>query len=293
MHISLKSGICGPIFLRRLTKPPFISSLCLLLIMIPAHRLTSQSFYRYQRAGQWNIYGGAGLTKYFGELSDEKKLGDINPYLTLGINIPLKTRWSLRPEISYYRISAADSDLLSSDSRHQRNLSFRSDNFELCGLLVYGLHAPDQRLKRSKLRPYVQAGLGITYINPRAQLNNRWHALQPLETEGVSYSKFQLVVPLGFGLGVQVSSRWQLALEMNYRFTFTDYLDDVSTRYRDSGSFSDPLAAMLADRRPEIGLDKAPAGSTRGNSKTNDGYLLFGFKAFHQLAGRGPVRRKR
>ena len=264
-----------------------------LSIVLLNHELAAQSFYRYQRSGQLNVYGGAGITKYFGELSDEKKLGDINPFLTLGVNIPLKSRWSVRPELSYYRISAADGQLPESDSRHDRNLSFRSDNFEISGLMVYGLHARDRRLKISKLRPYALAGLGFTYANPRARLDGKWHALQPLHTEGIQYQKFHLVVPLGFGLGIRVTDQWQLGFEMSYRFTFTDYLDDVSTRYRDPNSFTDPVAADLADRRPEIGLDKAQAGTPRGNSGKNDGYLLFGVKVFHQLPGNGPLRRIR
>jgi len=260
---------------------------------ILAHTLPAQSFYRYQRSGQLNIYGGTGLTKYFGELSDEKKLGDINAHFTIGMTIPLRSRWSFRPELSYYRISAADSDLPKGDSRRVRNLSFRSDNFELSGLMVYGLHAKNQRLKISKLRPYLLAGIGITYFNPKAKLDGRWHQLAPLYTEGIKYQKFHVVVPLGFGLALKVADQWQVGLEMSYRFSFTDYLDDVSTNYRDPLSFSNPVAAALADRRPEIELDKAPAGTLRGNSKTNDGYLLFGVKVFHELAGRGQLRRKR
>ncbi|GJM29387.1 MAG: hypothetical protein DHS20C17_20220 [Cyclobacteriaceae bacterium] len=254
--------------------------------------LKGQSFYQYQRAGQLNIYGGVGITKYFGELSNEKQLGDINPYITVGMNLPWYSKWSVRPEFTYYRISAADGNLPENDSRHNRNLSFESDNLELSGLLVYGLHRRDTRRRTSTIRLYLLAGLGITYSNPTAEKDGKKYQLQPLETEGRAYSKFQLVVPLGFGIGVQMTKRWQVGIEMSYRLTFTDHLDDVSTLYRDPASFSNPIAAALADRRPEIGLDKAPAGTPRGNANTNDGYLLFGVKVFHQLPGKGPLRRR-
>lgn len=273
----------------------FIKStlMTLLLISFCQTETIAQSFYRYQKSGQLQLTGSAGFTKYFGELSDEKRLGDLNPYINLGLTVPLKSRWSIRPEISYYRISAADRDLPAGDSRRDRNLSFRSDNFEMSGVLVYGLHAQDQRLKISRLKPYLMAGIGFTYFNPKAQLDGSWYTLQPLHTEGIDYKKFHLVVPLGFGLAVEITDQWQLGVEMSYRLTFTDYLDDVSTQYRDPGSFADPIAADLADRRPEIGLDKAPAGTPRGNSNTNDGYLFVGIRVFHELAGTGPLRRKR
>ena len=277
-----------------LNRVHFSLKIALLVLTVSAHHaLKAQSFYQYQRSGQLNLYGSAGLTKYFGELHDEKKLGDINPYLALGIRITLPSKWWVRPELTYYRLSAADADLPEGDSRRSRNLSFRSDNFELSGLLVYGLYPKDQRLKTTKIRPYLMAGLGVTYFNPKARYQGKWYELQPLHTEGIDYQKFHLVVPLGFSLGYQVSSQWEIGLEMKYRFTFTDYLDDVSTRYRDPASFPDPIAAALADRRPEIGLDKAPTGSPRGNSEANDGYLLFGLSVQHQLPGRGPVRRRR
>lgn len=273
------------------TNWPFFFGLLSLFLIVP-YNLEAQSFYRYHKAGQLNIYGGIGISKYFGELADEKKLGDVNPHVTIGLTIPLKSRWSLRPEFTYYTISAADSDLPKYDSRKNRNLSFKSNNLELSGLLIYGLHAKSTPLKISKLRPYLLAGIGVTYFNPKAKLDGIWHQLQVLYTEGIDYQKFTVIVPLGFGLAYQISSQWQLGLELSYRLTFTDFLDDVSTNYRDPNAFSNPVAEALADRRPEIGLDKAPAGSPRGNSDTNDGYLLFGVKVFHDLPGTGPLRRK-
>ena len=279
----------------------YISSVCikyyyvlgnLVCLIILAGNVQSQSFYRYQKTGQLQLTAGIGVTKYFGELSNEKKLGDFNPHISLGLNLPLRGRWSIRPEVSYYRISAADADLPEGDSRRVRNLSFRSDNLELSGSVVYGFHAKDQRFKASKLRPYMMAGIGVTYFNPKAALDGTWHQLQPLYTEGIKYKKFHLIIPVGIGLAVVLADQWKLGLEMSYRLSFTDYLDDVSTNYRDPASFTDPIAADLADRRPEIGLDKAPAGSPRGNSNSNDGYLFFGLKLFHQLPGSGPLRRK-
>ena len=270
----------------------FSSGLLSIFLIVPYH-LEAQSFYRYHKAGQLNINGGIGITKYFGELADEKKLGEVNPHVTIGLTIPLKSRWSLRPEFSYYTISAADSDLPKSDSRKSRNLSFKSNNLEFSGLLIYGLHAKSTSLKISKLRPYLLAGIGVTYFNPKGKLDGIWYQLQAQNTEGIEYQKFTLIVPVGFGLAYKISSQWQLGLELSYRFTFTDFLDDVSTNYQDPNSFSNSVAEALADRRPEIGLDKAPAGSPRGNSDTNDGYLLFGVKVFHDLPGKGPLRRRR
>ncbi len=260
----------------------------LICLFIGFQPLRAQTFFKYQKSGQLTFYAGTGIAKYFGELSNDRSLGDLNPHLTFGLSIPLKKKLFLRPELSYYRISAADAELPEGDFRRTRNLSFRSNNIEMSVFVVYGLYGNNANLK-----PYIMGGAGVTYFNPQAQLDGIWHQLQPLFTEGIDYDKFILVLPAGGGVGYQINPQMELAAEISYRFTLTDYLDDVSMNYRNPSSFADPIAAALADRRPEIGLEKAPGGSQRGNSESNDGYLFLGVKIFYQLAGQGPLRRKR
>ena len=67
-------------------------------------------------------------------MSEDRKLGDLNPHFTLGLTIPFKPKLSFRPEVSFYQISAADADLGPADFRRQRNLSFKSSNWEVVGL---------------------------------------------------------------------------------------------------------------------------------------------------------------
>lgn len=264
--------------------------LMIILICFPISKLWSQSFYQYQKSGQITLSAGGGLSKYFGDLSDDRRLGDVNPHFTLGVSIPLHAKLFIRPEISFYRISAADADLPENDSRRTRNLSFKSNNLEGSVLVAYGIY-PQRR--RSAFKPYLMGGIGLTYFNPQAELNGKWYELQPLFTEGIKYQKFILVLPVGAGLGFELNKQLEIALEMSYRISFTDYLDDVSMTYRDPLLITDPIAAALADRRPEIGLEKAPAGSIRGNADSNDGYMFIGIKVFYQLPGQGPLRRKR
>ncbi|MDH3709003.1 MAG: porin family protein [Cyclobacteriaceae bacterium] len=262
----------------------------MLVLSIPFSSVQAQTFYQYHKSGQLTLYAGGGLSKYFGELSNDRKLGDVNPHFTLGVSIPIRPKLFVRPEVSFYRLSAADSDLPEEDSRHNRNLSFKSNNWEASVMAVYGLYAQGSQ---SLFKPYIMGGVGITYFNPQAKLDGVWYELQPLFTEGIDYQKFIAVIPVGAGLGFKLNEQIEVALEMSYRFSFTDYLDDVSMTYRDPLLITDPIAAALADRRPEIGLEKAPAGSQRGNADSNDGYMFMGVKVFYQLPGQGPLRRKR
>ena len=59
-------------------------------------------------------------------------------------------------------------------------------------------------------------------------------ALQPLQTEGVSYGLWNVTIPTGIGFRFNVKCNWAIRLEMTYRWTFTDYLDDVSGLYPDN-----------------------------------------------------------
>ena len=56
------------------------------------------------------------------------------------------------------------------------------------------------------------------------------------------YSRLQIVIPVGIGARYKLTNNLDLALEIGYRHTFTDYLDDVSAEYVDLGGFGDPRA---------------------------------------------------
>ena len=76
-------------------------------------------------------------------------------------------------------------------------------------------------------------------------------------------------------------------IEMGYRFTTTDFLDDVSDSYydneaiRNANGANGDIAAYLADPRD---MDKAPSGQKwRGNPKSRDGYLFILFNVSMKL----------
>ncbi len=68
------------------------------------------------------------------------------------------------------------------------------------------------------------------------------------------YSRIQIVIPMGLGIRYKLTNNFDLGLEVGYRHTFTDYLDDVSVEYIDLGAFGDPsdpnaaLAMAMSDK---------------------------------------------
>ena len=134
----------------------------------------------------------------------------------------------------------------------------------------------------------------MTTFNPKAIVPDTYNgaalpnagenvALRDYETEGTKYGRIALVIPYGIGTRIFVTPYLNLSVEGGFRLTTTDYMDDVSDVHVDPASFSDPTAAALADRRPEIGLEQVAAGRKRGNPGSKDSYFTFVAKVEYYL----------
>lgn len=228
---------------------------------------------------------GLGLSSYYGDLKKKFSL-DTKIHTSFGARYMLNDRFSVRGELQYYQLEAKDSDG-KDEELQSRNLSFKSSNieFNVVGYVNLFAESVDQNRRnpysRYKTKPYNVygfAGLGVTTSNPRAQLNGTWYKLADYQTEGVKHGAMEIIVPFGFGAKYEINNVLGVSLEGGWRFSFTDYLDDVSTVYLDPNSFSDPLALALADRGPEIGVEPRGAGDVRGNPDNNDNYYIISLK---------------
>lgn len=238
----------------------------------------SQSFYAVRRERTFIGTVGTGVSSYFGELKEQKRSIDPVPNVTVGLQYYITNRIALRADLSWIRLRGDDADATDLSKRN-RNLSFFSNNFELAATGAINLLPHGQRFyQRPVANLYAFGGIGLLYSNPKTEYQGEKYALQPLQTEGVKYSRFQPVIPVGLGVRVMISPFFNVVAEAGYRFTFTDYLDDVSTVHKDPASFADPIAAALADRRPERGVPTVPEGTIRGKSDTNDSYCLINLK---------------
>ena len=129
--------------------------------------------------------------------------------------------------------------------------------------------------------PYVFTGIRVLFTNPQTEYNGNWYDLQPLQTEGESYSNTVLNIPLGGGFRWEVSPNFNIGLEVSYHYAFSDYLDDVSENYRDNQELNG-IAAALADRTYEAGYTPGASddgihwreGVKRGSNKVRDSFFL-------------------
>ena len=183
--------------------------------------------------------------------------------------------------------------------RKQRNLDFRTNILEayvaveIFPLMVLTSFQENQ----PKLRPYVVGGLGMFHFDPQGSLTDAngvktWYYLRRLRTEGEGMKEYpgrkpyklaQFNIPVGGGLKYFSSDRLTLSLELLYRKTFTDYIDDVSTNYIDPNLFNRyldvgtaALARRISDKTIGIvtpGITRYAPGTERGNPKHNDAYF--------------------
>lgn len=200
--------------------------------------------------------------------------------------------------VNYVRIEGADS-LSDNPNRIARNLSFRTDMIEATLTGEYAFLVLNDLTRRSKsridFRAHAFTGAGVLFFYPYAKANDEWFYLRPLQTEGVenAYDEMTIVVPLGIGASFTFNNKVRLGMEIGYRFSFTDYLDDVSTDYAYDSRFPDddielPFeeSKIFANRSDEAYSQGNPdlpdrnffrRGSRRGNPDTDDGYLLAQF----------------
>lgn len=245
--------------------------------------LRNSRFYRGQsNYGIMRASFGSGTSTYFGDLCESGDCLRARPQASLGFNYRFTGKISLRGEFTYFRLYGTDVG----GKNARRNLSFRSGNTELYGAVVYDFFQYTKFYsQRQFVRPYVFAGFGLIYTNPRAELDGKWYSLRPLMTEGVEYSRVQPVIPYGGGVTFKVSPWLDFSVELGYRWSFSDYLDDVSTTFVNNASLS-PVGAALADRSHEVGVKPWDSndgrtwaeGHKRGDPKQNDGYVNVGFK---------------
>lgn len=239
--------------------------LFLFLISLEA---SSQSFYRYRFEEPWSISAGIGPTQYFGELYSFWKYNEgIQPewHANFAVNYIFGTHLKARLEGTYYKMSGQDPPSDPRAYRTPRNLHFRAQNWEVAALIEYYWHPVKvNNITRHLWNPYIFFGLGMSTNNPQAELNGTWVDLRPLQLENNPYNDKIVVFPMGLGFKYKLNVYMDLKFEGNYRFTVTDYMDDISA-YNVSEFYLDlvddyvtgnnPDRLKLAIRNPRFVLD--------------------------------------
>lgn len=251
----------------------------------------SQSFFSIRRQRSLMLTAGTGSSTYYGELSNPGTFLKLQPNLNVGLQIYATPRISVRGELNWFQLKGSDAEA-NDQGRKARGLSFLSNCFELSGTGAINLFANGNRYyRRPMFNVYGFAGVGLLYYNPTAKLNGKSYSLEPLHTEGVSYSRIGIVIPFGLGVRLKTGPNTNIVFEGGYRKTFTDYLDDVSNKYVAASSdqitayFQNPNNPAYNTLTPIAAgeVNNYTAGSKRGNPSATDSYFLLNVKVEYYL----------
>ncbi|RFZ90496.1 hypothetical protein D0C36_22190 [Mucilaginibacter conchicola] len=226
------------------------------------------------RAQTWEVGGSVGASAYIGDLNTNNIFKPSGAYGGVFVKRNFDRYLGLRLNFIYGEIAADDSKS-SIEQFRERNLSFSDQLKELSLTLDFNFMSYIPEAGKNKYTPYVFLGAGVTSYAPRTIYNYREVSLRNLKTEGTAYGTRTVVVPFGAGFKYNIGGKWTLGAELGYRYTNTDFLDDVSGVYK---AFPTPnsASARLADRSREVGAGPAIVGSQRGDFNPKDFYGFFG-----------------
>ena len=235
------------------------------------------------------VVGGA---NYQGDLaSSEFKVLRQQINLAYGgfLRYHLNESFAIRLQVLATELSADDARS-SFDVLQQRNLRFFSPltdisfRAEWYPFVARAAHEP-------VFLPYLSLGASFFSFNPQAEYEGRFYELQPLRTEGQGlpsfpdrqpYQLYSASVLGGIGFKFLLNDDITLGIDFSGHYTFTDYLDDVSSTYasyeelaREVGVLSANIAYQVDDFFDLEQTAPLP-NTTRGNPDVKDLYFVLG-----------------
>lgn len=214
--------------------------------------------------------------------------------------------------------------------RYSRNLDVKSNIWE--GNIMFEINPRrlgnlEKKGAKKRMQPYVLLGVGGFHFRPKGTYTPRGTDGRPngqgrqvdlydlhLEGDGTiipnippndsiatalsftrpaKYKLWQFQIPMGVGVRWDIADQLSLGIEYTYRYTFTDYLDNVSGFYVDPRVFdyehaADPekkaMALEMYDKSWQIDKDaKHGPLEFRGNSGVPDGYSTIALSFYYRI----------
>ena len=243
---------------------------------------------------------GGGGTYLLGDVRSVDLMGDAGAQTLLpqagALHVKARQQfnwhWGISAQYSAGQLAA--SDWYSSRAKDKlRNLQIQTDYsaFDLMAEFNFWPYATGTKHHQTF---YITAGIGLIAYNPMGWDRNaqEWVELRPLGTEGqgssltstLPYGLTAMSVPFGMGYRYSVSKNVSMSVELMWRPTKTDYLDDVSGLYIDPVALEREngiLAAEMANPSPYL---TNPTGTPRGSLERNDWTTFVGLTLYYNLS---------
>jgi hypothetical protein len=232
-----------------------------------------------------------GAAFYFGDLNNRTQFNRPKPSMSVSFRKAFGDYLGAKVSASYAQLGYSD---IYSNNEYQRrrNLSFNTNIWELAASADFHFFRFNPGQDANAFSPYLTLGVGVVAFDPYTFYKGTKVFLRPLNTEGQGsaaypdrkpYNTMAVVIPFGLGFKYNINQKLNFFVEVNHRFTNTDYLDDVSKTYAGATAF--PVGAgglpttafLLQDRSNELGESIGVAGKQRGWSKQKDQYTFAQF----------------
>ena len=244
----------------------------------------------------FGVHGGLAL--YSGDLSPEPAgfaLEDLGPAGGIFLRWQMNKFLAVRPTLTYASLSSDDSR----NGNSFRGVNFKTNIFELSGVLEISPFNLSYYNSNTVIVPYLLVGAGVFRFNPKATYNGLTRELQPLGTEGqglpgyeTPYSLTQINFPFGLGIKFVLNDAVTFAVELAGRKLQTDYLDDVSNasvRYGDLLDNRGPVGAQFS--APVFSTDTNPDRIYTRGGGFNDFYYITTLSVSYRFQSSNTVYR--
>lgn len=263
---------------------------CLIAVVFYPTSASAQRFF----AGRMEFGLMLGGSNYHGDLAREIVFNETHLMGGVYFERNFNEWFSLRFNGAYGKISGSDANF---PEFALRNLSFYSHIAEGAVLGEFNFQPFGLNPNLSYITPYVFTGLAFFHFNPKTEFNGEEIQLRRLGTEGQGlngkkrYSLLQPAIPLGFGIKVKSGRHMLVGVEVGFRKTWTDYLDDVKGEYPDYDVMLEEkglLAASLSHRYKEIESNyTTQASKMRGDPHLNDWYFFMNLRIGYKFGRPG------
>lgn len=209
------------------------SIIAVIFFITSVFSLQAQSGYKWM-AG---INGGAII--YQGDLTPSS-LGSYktaSPVLGFSIARIMSPYFAIRGNAAFGKLKGDDAAYDNPAWRKSRALNFSTPVTELSAQLLWNPFGNNSNDLGMRLTPYLFAGAAVSFINVSrdySQMDTTIFSFNSKTQVGlqqdaaVTPPRSLFVLPVGAGLSCSLGSRWSLNYELNFRYTFNDYLDGFS-----------------------------------------------------------------
>jgi len=264
----------------------FKKTIGILFLIVGLQKANAQVMDAFVHQGEIGI--SAGLAHYFGDLNPNSAIN--RPKTAAGIFFRKQITNYIGIRVSGDYALLGYSDVYSNNPvQVARNLSFNTNVWELSVAGDFNFFEFHPGFEGYEFTPYVGLGVGVFSFDPYAYLGGEKYFLRTLGTEGQGsaqypnlqpYSPIAISIPFTLGAKYALNAKTNVFAELTYRFTSTDYLDDVSGSYAPDAfpplpDGSPSPGFLLQDRSYETGTSIGVKGKQRGNSLQKDAFATF------------------